>query len=327
MMQRGTFWLIAMALSFHAAASDTPNAVYELWPDGPPGGVPLGLEQSVVHRSERPEILDRAIVDVTQPTLSLFRPRKANGSAVLIIPGGGYRRVVVDHEGYDLARWLNARGVTALVLLYRLPGDGWRDDPNTPLQDAQRAMRLIREMSDELNVNPQKIGVLGFSAGGHLAASLETRYDEEVYDPVDKADTLPARPDFAGLVYPVISMKAPTAHAGSAERLLGERPGAQQRAAYSAQNRVRPETPPTFLLHAGDDGSVPVENSLLMYAALRKAGVAAEMHLFEQGGHGFGLRNAQQPPLSIWPQQFYDWAASHGFFPQRRPDEGSPPNP
>ena len=191
------------------------------------------------------------------------------------------------------------------MLEYRLPGEGHRDGREVPLADAQRAMRLIRQRAPEWGVDPERIGVMGFSAGGHVAASLATRHGQRSYAPVDAADAQDARPDFALLVYPVIDMGT-HAHPGSRQRLLGDAPAADAIEAYSLQNRVDAHTPPVFLLHALDDEVVPVENSLLLEAALRQAGIEHETHLYAHGGHGFGVRQAEGT-LALWPRLALAW--------------------
>lgn len=293
---------------------DDPTEVIPLWPGDPPGGPVPGLTQTVLERENEWNLRDRAVTGITRPTLTVFRPVRPNGAAVLLIPGGGYIRVVVDKEGFETARWLANQGVTVFVLLYRLPGDGWAAGPATPLQDAQRALRLIRHQAARFGIDPARIGVQGFSAGGHLAASLATRHALPVYDPVDEADRLSARPDHACLVYPVITLEGPAAHAGSAAAMLGDRPAADAVRRWSAHSDVGPKAPPTFLLHAMDDAPVPPENALLMLSALRAAGVPVEAHLFEAGGHGFGLRGLADQPVRVWPRLYAAWARRHGQF-------------
>jgi acetyl esterase/lipase len=292
-----------------------PAEILPLWPTSPPGGPVPGLVEQVEDRAKPGGLKDRAALHITQPTLSVFRPAKPNGSALLLIPGGGYARVVMDKEGFETARLLAAEGITVFVLLYRLPGDGWAGGPDTPMQDAQRALRLIRHQAPAYGVAPGRIGVMGFSAGGHLSASLATRYDEKLYDPVDAADAVSARPDHACLVYPVITLAPPSAHTGSAHNMLGHNPAPDRVARYSPQNGVTAQTPPSFLLHALDDKGVSAENSLLMLAALQRAGVPAEAHFFQEGGHGFGLRGAVGKPVAAWPSLYLAWARRNGFIP------------
>jgi len=291
---------------------DDPAETVRLWPGLPPGAPASLPREVIVNRFTESGFQDRIATGIGTPAMTVFRPARPNGAALLIIPGGGYVRVVIDREGFECARQWAAAGVTCFVLRYRLPGDGWADRPRAALQDAQRALRLIRATAAAYGIDPARIGVMGFSAGGHLAASLATRHGEETYAPVDTADRLSARPDVAALLYPVIAMAAPHAHPGSRAALLGASPDPATEAANSPHTRVTAGTPPTFLLHAGDDPAVPVENSLMMYAALRTARIPAALHLFETGGHGFGLRRTEGLPVAAWPALFDRWAAAHG---------------
>jgi acetyl esterase/lipase len=243
----------------------------------------------------------------------VFRPAIPNGSAVLVAPGGSYKWVVVDKEGYEIARWLTARGWTVFVLFYRLPGEGWAAGPDVALSDAQRAMRLIRHRARDYGVIPERVAAMGFSAGGHVCDDLATRFATATYGQVDDADTLTARPDIAAPIYAVQSMSAPLAHAESRALLIGANaPAALERAHTPALN-VSKGTPPCFIVHAEDDPTVPVENSLQMRAALKAAGVPVETHLFTSGGHGFGLRRAMGKPAEAWPELFVKWAATQGL--------------
>src|SRR5258706_2729313 len=300
-----------------AAGADAPNAPSEfaLWPGVPPGGDGVKLELDVENRGFWPgQKDDRALSRIPQPMLSVFRRDRGDGSALLIVPGGGYRHLLVDKEGSEVAHRFAAAGITSFVLTHRLPAEGWATGPDVPLQDAQRAMRLIRARAREFAVDPKRVGVLGLSAGGYVAASLMTRFDAKVYPHDDDADRGDARPDFAGLVYPVISMSPPLAHAASREELLGTAPTASQDAAYSCERLVSGKTPPAILIAAADDGEVDPKNSLVMFEALRAAGVASELHLFEEGGHGFGLRRIEGRPVSVWPDLFAHWGGRRGAF-------------
>ena len=296
-----------------APSSDTPDEAASriwLWPDKTaPGSGRVAADQRIVERSNDAGTPDRIITGVTQPYLVVYRPRRPNGIALLVTPGGGYERIVLDKEGSALVPALVEQAcVTLFVLRYRLPGDGHDDARDAPLADAQRALRLIRARAREWNIEPQRIGVIGFSAGGHVAASLGTRFDDRVYIAADAADRHSARPDFMLLVYPVIDMGA-HAHAGSRTRLLGATPTTAEIAAYSPQRHIVAGTPPTFLLHAADDGTVPVDNSLLFFEALRRADVPAELHVYPHGGHGFGVR-VVRGSLARWPQLALDWMRS-----------------
>jgi acetyl esterase/lipase len=246
--------------------------------------------------------------------MAVFRPARPNGAAVLITPGGGYNWVVIDKEGYELARLLAARGITAFVLFYRLPNEGWTSGADTSLGDAQRAIRLIRNRARDFAIDPSRLCAMGFSAGGHVCADLLTRFDAPVYSPVDAADRLSARPDAAAPIYPVVSMTLPTAHAGSRRNLVGADASSELERAHSPHLHARPDCPPTFLLHAEDDRSVVVENSLLLRSALRHKVVETHTHAFPGGGHGFGLRLARGKSVEGWPSLFTAWARHKGLW-------------
>ena len=241
----------------------------------------------------------------------VFRPEHPNGAAVLLCPGGGYARVVLDKEGYESAARLNAAGVTCFVLLYRLPGDHWGAGPDAPLQDAQRAIRIIRARAGEFAIDPQRIAVMGFSAGGHVAGSLTLRWDATVYHPVDAGDAISAKPDLSLLLYPVASMEAPYVHAGSRDELLGAHPTPEALHAYSLEHQARADAPPTFVLVAADDDTIPFENSVQLFQALRAAHVACELHVFETGGHGFGMRFTIGKPTAAWPELALNFMRAH----------------
>jgi acetyl esterase/lipase/mannose-6-phosphate isomerase-like protein (cupin superfamily) len=303
--------------SFLVDPGRAPDVEIELWPGGAPGGEGVQLSEHVVDRDNPFGLVDRAAHDVTRPTLSVFRPQKPDGSAILIIPGGGYRWVVIDKEGFEGARWFSRQGATVYVLKHRLPHQGWSAGPDTPLQDAQRAMRLIRSRASADGVDPKRIMVMGFSAGGHVAGSLATRFDAEVYAARDDADRLSARPDSVALMYPVITMKAGPAHVGSRANLIGEAPAQAMVDKYSLETAPPANTPPTLIIHAADDASVPVDNALVMFASLRAAGVPSSLHIFESGGHGFGLRGIETDPRSAWPGLVMDWGRKTGVFAPR----------
>ncbi|MCG8275040.1 alpha/beta hydrolase [Stenotrophomonas sp. NLF4-10] len=282
-----------------------------LWPDGlAPGDKLLPEPMRLVERSADPALPDRYVTHVSEPWLVVYRPRRPNGTALLVIPGGGYQRVVLDKEGSALVpAFVEQGGVTLFVLRYRLPGEG-RDDREAALADAQRALRLIRHRAGEWGVDPRRVGTIGFSAGGHLAARLGNGFDQIVHPATDAIDGESARPDFQLLVYPVIDMAGPDAHPGSRDRLLGPHPAPELQRRYSMQAQVRADTPPTFLLHAADDDAVPVGNSLMMFDRLRRAGVDAELHVFPHGGHGFGIRGTAGLTTAAWPRLALDWIAA-----------------
>lgn len=291
-----------------------PDEIVALWPDGAPGGEDVALTERREARGGPAGRTMHIVTDVTDPTLSIFRSRAPDGSALLIVPGGGYSLIVVDHEGWESARWFSQHGPTVYVMTYRLPHQGWAAGADAPLQDAQRAIRVIRARSQQDGVDPDRIMALGFSAGGHLAGSLATRFAANVYAAIDAADALSARPRAAALVYPVVTMREPNVHAGSRQNLIGDSPTPEAIAEYSLEAAPPADTPPVLLIHAGDDMAVPVANSMLLYAALREAGVPVAMHLFETGGHGFGMRGIDTEPLHEWPALVLDFGRAHGVF-------------
>ena len=297
----------------HAAwtrpAGLTPDASIPLWPSGHLR-LPVGLVEQVVQRSDDPDASDRMLQGITRPRLDIFRPAKPNGAAVILAPGGGYRYVVIDKEGYELARWLKDRGVTVYVLFYRLPGDGWANGSDVPLADAQRAVRIVRSRASLDGIDPARVAFGGFSAGGQVATSLLTRFDARVYAPLDTADALSARPDALAAIYPVVSMDPAIAHAVSREKLIGANPDAAREKLYSPERNVRADQPPLWLLHAEDDSVVKVENSVRLRAATRDVGAKVEAHLFERGEHGFGLMKTAGLPVAIWPELLWNWLGS-----------------
>jgi len=286
--------ICALVIACTAAAplmADEPK-VELLWPQGAPGAV--GSEET------------------DKPTLTIWQPAadKANGCAVVICPGGGYQFLAVDHEGKQIAEWLNSIGVTAFMLKYRIAP---RYKHPAPLQDAQRAIRTVRARAAEWKVDPHRIGILGFSAGGHLASSAATHFDEGKSDAQDTIEKTSCRPDFAVLCYAVISFTTPYIHAGSKNNLLGADADAKLVESLSNELQVTDRTPPTFLFHTGEDTGVPPENSVLFYMALRKAKVPAELHIYEKGPHGVGLAQ-KNPILSNWPARCADWMRARGLF-------------
>ena len=285
-----------------------PAETIDLWPGGAPGMPAQVPTEKTTERSADELVTDRAVLGITVPRMTVFRPDRPNGAAVLLTPGGGYRHVVVDKEGYEMARWLTARGFTAFVLFYRLPGEGWAAGPDVALSDGQRAMRLIRHRARDYAIDPERVSAMGFSAGGHLCADLAVRFAARTYEPVDAADALSAKPHSAAPVYPVISMDPRHAHPGSRELLLGAKPTAALERAHSPDRNVPVDAPPHFILHAEDDDVVPVENALLLRAALKAKGIPVETHLFAHGGHGFGLRKAVGKPVEAWPELWRAWA-------------------
>ncbi len=262
-----------------------------LWPDGAPGT--LGTEP------------------VDKPKITVYRApaSKANGAAVVVCPGGGYGVLASDHEGKQVAEWLNALGVAAFVLQYRL---GPRYHHPAPLQDAQRAMRLVRARAGEWRVDPARVGILGFSAGGHLASTAGTHFDQGRPDAADPVERQGSRPDFLILGYPVISLTHPSVHKGSRDNLLGQDPDPRLLDSLSNETQVTALTPPTFLFHTDEDTGVPAEHSILFYEALRRAKVPAELHVFAKGPHGVGLA-PKDAALSVWPGLCAAWMETMGF--------------
>ena len=292
----------------------TPASFISLWPGVPPGALDKLPVEAVTERSQDQETHDRVVRGVANPRLAVFPPANPNGSALLIVAGGGYSYIAIDREGYEVAARFAAAGVTCFVLIYRLPGEGWKESWNVPLADGQRAMRIIRRDADHYGINREKVACIGFSAGGHLACDLTARFAVPVYQPVDQADALTARPDLSALMYPAQSMLAATAHAGSRNNLLGPSPNPETERTASPYLNLTPQSPPCFLVHAEDDPAVSPDNTLLFRAALRANGGVAQTHLFAEGGHGFGLRRAAGKPCAVWPDLLLAFARSHALF-------------
>lgn len=279
-----------------------------LWPNQvAPGSESLSLIPRLVERSQNLERPDRAAMGTIAPVLTVFRPKHPNGAALLVCPGGAYQRVVLDKEGTDLVPALvDVLGLTLFILQYRLPGDGHVQGADAPLADAQRAMRLIRAQAPRYELDPQRIGVMGFSAGGHVAASLACKYAQVVAAPVDATDALNARPDFLVLGYPVISMNSAIEHVNSRQELLdANRVVAWQD--YSLEMQVHAAMPPAWIMHALDDSAVLPAHSERFYQALCAQNVAAQLHLFYQGGHGYGVRGTKGLDCAVWPQLLEYW--------------------
>ncbi len=284
--------LIVLSLSCLAVAAEP--SVELLWPGGAPGA--------------------KGEADGDKPTLTIYLPPKdsATGAAIVICPGGGYGHLAMDHEGHQIGQWLNSFGVAGFILKYRHRNSGAGYGHPAPLQDVQRAIRTVRSGAGQWGVNPQRIGVLGFSAGGHLASTALTHFNDKVYDPRDDIDKAGARPDFGVLIYPVISLIEPYTHKGSGRNLLGTNPDEALLRKLSNEKQVTPETPPTFLLATWEDKAVPAENSLYFYLALRENKVPAEMHVFLKGPHGFGLGQSLGA-VSAWPTLCESWMQEMRF--------------
>lgn len=322
MITRRLFSRSAALLAASAAVpvlAEQTQEVMPLWPGDPPGGEGVTVQELVVERNKDPAGLkDRYVRHVRRPTLTVFRPARPNGASLLMAPGGGYKWVVMDKEGYECAARFAKAGVTVSVMTYRLPADGWAAGPATPLQDVQRAIRLVRHLASD----PARVAIMGFSAGGHVTGCGTLMFDRPAYAPVDAIDRLSARPDLSLLCYPVASMDPAIAHVGSRHELLGDSPSAEAQHAWSLEDQVRPDAPPTFLLHALDDASVPPANSLRLMEALRASRIPVEAHFFEEGGHGFGLRYAVGKPVAAWPDLALAWMQRKGF---GGPRKGSKP--
>ena len=246
--------------------------------------------------------------NVQEPAIAVYLPSKSNatGEAVLIFPGGGYQILAYDWEGTDIAKLLNGKGIAGIVVKYRLPSSVSQSSRhNVPLIDAQRAIRIVRSKATDFHIDSTKIGVLGFSAGGHLVSTLGTHFNDEIHTPVDHIDSISARPDFMALGYPVISM-GPKTHSGSKHNLLGENPDEELTNFFSNEKQVTENTPPTFLFHAMDDKAVDVQNSILFFEALKSAGVPTTMHIYPNGGHGFSLARADKH-LRGWTNRMFEW--------------------
>lgn len=291
MLRRLTYFAFTWCLIHTVVAAAEPKTEL-LWPDGAPGAV--GVEPK------------------DQPKLIIYLPKadKANGASIVICPGGGYGHLAMGHEGHDIAKWMNSLGVTAFICDYRHRGKGYGHP--APLQDAQRALRIVRARAESFRVDPERIGIIGFSAGGHLASTAATHFDngdENASDPIERAS---CRPAFAILCYPVVALDEPYTHIGSLRNLLGSDADPKLVRSLSNEKQVNSKTPPTFLWHTSDDRVVPPENSVHFYLALVKAKVPAELHIYEHGRHGLGLAG-DDPAVSSWPRRCEDWLRGRGI--------------
>jgi acetyl esterase/lipase len=298
-----------LLLTFLITNSYSQNPVLKVWPKGIPGSIRNDTySEKVTEINGIPSRYEK----VTDPSLTVFLPsaEKATGTAVLICPGGGYGALAFDHEGIAIAKWLNDNGIAGFVLKYRLPSDLIMKDKSVgPLQDAQEAIRIIRRNEAHWKINPQKIGVIGFSAGGHLASTLSTHFAEKVYE---VNDTISGRPDFSLLIYPVISFDSSFTHKGSRNNLIGVNPSADAIRHFSNELQITVKTPPAFLVHSADDKGVPARNSIVYFEGLVKNNIRAEMHIFQKGGHGYGLAS-NKGTESSWPELCINWIKANGF--------------
>jgi acetyl esterase/lipase len=283
--------LLAVTLSLLPQARAEGPQTLNVWPGKAPGDTgQTGEEQWGQPRNPA----SKRVTNVSKPTLTIFRPAADadTGVAVIVCPGGGYKALMMDYEGEDVAKWLNTIGVTGIVLKYRVPAPEGIPKHLPALQDAQRSLSIVRSMAKEWKLNPERIGILGFSAGGHLAAAASTNFDTRSYEAIDNIDKVNCRPDFQVVVYP----------GGVANKTSGE---------LSPEIKVSAQTPPAFIVQANDDRVGP-ENSVHYYLALKKAGVPAEIHIFASGGHGFGMKQNEKP-VATWPARLHEWMVSQGI--------------
>lgn len=302
-MKKVILVLISFMLHMNIAAQET----ILLYPNGTPGLKAGG----VVEKAPQEGGITR-ISNVTQPSITIYRPeKKTTDAAVVICPGGGYAILAYDHEGTELAEWFNARGMTAVVLKYRLPERENFDNVSIrPLQDAQAAIRYVRKNAGKYGLAKDKIGIMGFSAGGHLAATTSTLFDTQVGEITDPSVSV--RPDFSLLIYPVISFDNEITHSGSKENLIGKNPSKEDEVRFSPEKQVKADTPPAFLVSTTDDWVVP-ENSIAYFLACKKNKVPVEMHIYEKGGHGYALKDQNLGQVQSWPARMEDWLKSGGI--------------
>lgn len=282
--------------------------VIELWPQAPAGALRPGMAEIVEQSSSNPGYSSRRTKGISRPHMIAFPAAQPNGSAMLLIPGGGFAWNYFEHEGYNVAAILNRAGITCFVLIYRLAQDGWTDPASVGPADAQRAMRVIRAHALRFHIDQARVGVMGFSAGGFLTATLATRHSAPFYLPVDAKDKLSARPLLTAPIYPVQSVDPAYAYEGVAPSLFGGQPTAAQIREWSPDLNVTAAAVPTFLVHAEDDGVVPVANTVRLREAMVAGGVAVETHLFSQGGHGFGIGSRAGSPDGPWLPLFLNFA-------------------
>lgn len=294
---------VLLAFSIVFSSTVMAQETFPLYDGAIPGAI-AGKDEESVNSSGHVE-------KITKPTLTVFKSAKAkpNGAAVIIFPGGGYWINAIQHEGFDVAKRFNEAGITAFVVKYRIPNDKTMKDRETgPLQDAQEAIHVVRARAKEWNINPNQIGIMGFSAGGHLASTAGTHFDSPVNPALKNANV---RPDFMILIYPVISFVENVGHSGSREQLIGKSPSTEKIERYSNEMQVTKQTPPTFLVHASDDDIVLSENCIRFYQSLLKNNVPAELHIYQKGGHGFGMKNPTTE--DEWMERCLGWMQSNGW--------------
>ncbi len=283
------------------------SKVIELWGGKVPGSIPNPSYKQVVDSTDWIKLRF-----ITKPAIQVYPAPvdKNTGTAVVVCPGGGYYGVSFINEGIEVAEWLNGLGISAIVLHYRLPDDAiMKDKSIAPLQDGQEAIRMVRRHAKEWGIDSHKIGIMGFSAGGHLASTVSTHFDEKVYESID---TISARPDFSLLIYPVISMNSSITHQGSRVNLLGNNPSPEMVKHFSNELQITDKTPSTFMVHSMDDGTVPVENSIEYALALKKNKIPCELHIYEHGGHGYGL-GKYGGTVSTWTEACSKWLKVRGL--------------
>lgn len=307
-LKGGAALLAAMA----AAGAPVPALAHEyeeivLWPGTPPGeGGVTGPEKIGGEGSGY-----GAVSNISTPRMRVYRPKVANGAAVIVCGGGGYFRIQLWKESTPIAKWLQLRGYTVFELIYRLPNDGW--GATAPFMDAQRAMKIVRTRADEFGVRPDRIGIMGFSAGGHLAGYTALRHDQKLYEGTDRFEAVSARPDFAALLFPVVSMRKPYDTTRTRREIIGEDPSRAAEEAWSLDTHATADAPPTIIFSAADDPTTPPGHGIALFQALVAEGAPAELHIFEEGGHGWGVGTPDQI-LSQWPSMFDTW------FRKRKPD-------
>lgn len=297
--------LTFILFSFCVSATTMAQQIIPLYPGAIPNSKPSADEET----SEQKDGIT-IVRNISRPTLSIFLPpkKKANGTAVIICPGGGYWVNAGSHEGTDVARKLNEKGVAAFVVKYRIPNDATMPNKEIgPLQDAQQAIKVVRQRAVEWHIAANKIGIMGFSAGGHLASTAGTHFATAV---IPDAGGISLRPDFMILIYPVISFQDSVGHIGSRDQLLGKNPSVEKKNYYSNELQVTAQTPPTFLVHASDDDGVKSDNSILFYQSLLRHKIPAELHLYQKGGHGFGMNN--KTTRDQWMERCLNWMRGNG---------------
>ncbi len=300
-------FMLAVVIVMVATSAFSQNKIIEVWKDRVPGSIENTNYKQIVDSTYYIKLRN-----ISKPTIEVYPASDDNnsGTAMVVCPGGGYYGVSFINEGIEVAKWLNKLGITAVVLHYRLPNDAiMKDKSIAPLQDGQEAIRIVRRNAKQWGIDPHKIGIMGFSAGGHLASTVATHFDEKVYNPIDSTS---ARPDFSVLIYPVISMDSTITHAGSRENLLGKQPSSEMVKHFSNELQVTANTPSAFMVHSMDDGVVPVVNSIDYALAMKKNNVSCELHLYERGGHGYGLGYSKNT-VSTWTESCRKWLEVNGY--------------